>query len=777
MAGKAANKGSEFGRARRASTASEIDRPGPLHLCGLTTTWRNRYRSARTGDDITGNLRGRSRASRSVATDLITDADRIPEADFLVDAARATLRLTQIILIGAWLGTVVLTGIYLWGSWDQTSREAWSELQALSNLAQSTAQTHFDQYARGMEQFAAQALLLEQHGKGKPDLGALVPPFLHAYPDLSGVILVRPGGQLVASSTPLNGAALRRFAGNPQLTQMLASMNGRVGLQFFPPVISPLTHKAVIRLVFPARAANGKLLFYIVAGLDLDRQTARWRSLLTDMEVRNHFGIGVLTQDGYLLENWPMSMQATPSLVAFLAQPRTGAVREAMLRDSRALQAPVVGAVNIGQAGIYWGMFKRLSGYSAAAFVVVPREVVVSRWWHRVRLALMLELLALIGSAWFVRRTLRSQRQSVVLAQQQTDQRKRLERLQGLYQALLSAGNVILRSSSDVDMLNGICKDMATCGLFEAVWVAQPNAEGRLHAIAASDSDIAKGVDQLALEVSETVGPTGRAWVSGCLEYDNDYRDDPTLDGRRATLDAMGWVSGLAVPIQRGSHRYAVLALAGRHTGLFDEEVRTLVAQIALQVGQGLDDLDLKRNLEQELMKQDYLARHDVLTNLPNRLEFLERLPPALARARRQKTMLAVGLLDLDDFKPVNDTWGHAAGDAILQELGRRLINALRETDFVARLGGDEFAFLLEGLTHPESLSLAVARIHATVEEPFALSGGRIARVGLSLGVTLYPQDDEDADTLLNHADTALYAVKDSKGKRATWWRLWNAAA
>lgn len=695
----------------------------------------------------------------------------------LVDAARATLRRTRVILVGALLGTLLLTGTYLWESWDQTSREAWSELQALSNLAQSTAQIHFGQYARGMEQFASQALSLEQRRKGLDDLSALVPPFLHAYPDLSGVILVLPNGQLLASSTALNAAAKRRFDNNRNLMGMLVAMKGRTGLQFFPPVISPLTHTAVIRLVFPARAANGQVRFYIIAGLNLDRQTVRWRSLLTDAEIHNHFGIGVLTQDGYLLENWPMSTQATPELVAFLSQPRTGAVRDAMLRHPTVSQAPVEGKVNIGQPGIYWGMFKRLNGYSAAAFVVVPRSVIIQRWWHRVRLALALELVALVGWGWFMRRTLRSQRQSVVLTQEYTNQRKRLEQIQELYQALLSAGNVILKSSTDTDMLNGICGNLVKCGLFTAVWVARPDAEGRMHAVAVSDESVGQLVERLALVLGDGVGAIGRAWVSGHLEYNNDHRDDPTLDARRSTLEEKGWVSGMAAPIQRSSRRYAVLALVGRQTGLFDEEVRTLVEQIALQVGHGLDELDLKQELEQELMKQDYLARHDPLTGLPNRLEFLERLPRALARARRQKTLLAVGILDLDDFKPVNDTWGHAAGDVILQELGRRLSDALRETDFVARLGGDEFAFLLEGLPSAECLSFAVARIHATVEEPFTLSGGRITRVGLSLGVTLYPQDDEDADTLLNHADTALYAVKDSKGRRTIWWQLWNAAA
>ena len=261
------------------------------------------------------------------------------------------------------------------------------------------------------------------------------------------------------------------------------------------------------------------------------------------------------------------------------------------------------------------------------------------------------------------------------------------------------------------------------------------------------------------------------------MQYNNDHRSDPSLASRRALLQEKGWVAGVAAPIRRNDAQYAVLGLAGSQVGMFDEEVLALVAQIAQQLGQGLDELDLKHNLEQERSKQGYLARHDALTGLPNRMALLERLPQALARARRNKTLLAVGIMDLDDFKPVNDTWGHAAGDAVLRQLGRRLPAAVRETDLVARLGGDEFAFILEGLGRAEDLPVALARIHAAVTTPFTLSAGSSARVDLSLGVTLYPQDDAETDALLSHADTALYEIKAAKPARPHWWRLWGPPA
>ena len=185
----------------------------------------------------------------------------------------------------------------------------------------------------------------------------------------------------------------------------------------------------------------------------------------------------------------------------------------------------------------------------------------------------------------------------------------------------------------------------------------------------------------------------------------------------------------------------------------------------------------MRRLLRQQQADRSRLraaAYGDPLTGLPNRLALQQRLPLALAQAKRNGTLLAVGFMDLDDFKPVNDTWGHAAGDALLQSLAKRLRSCMREADLVARLGGDEFVLVFEGLTRSDDLMAALRRIHTAVEQPFALPGGHRAQVGISLGLTLYPDDDSDADLLLRHADAALYASKLHKVDRPHWWRLWG---
>ncbi|BBP02046.1 EAL domain-containing protein [Sulfuriferula nivalis] len=152
-------------------------------------------------------------------------------------------------------------------------------------------------------------------------------------------------------------------------------------------------------------------------------------------------------------------------------------------------------------------------------------------------------------------------------------------------------------------------------------------------------------------------------------------------------------------------------------------------------------------------------AGHDVLTNLPNRALLNDRFILTLSNARRSNTLTAVCLLDLDDFKPINDTYGHEAGDAVLIEVARRLSMVIRGEDTAARLGGDEFVLLINDLHDVDEIEIAMCRILAAIAQPYKI-GNVAVTVSASLGVTVYPLDDVDADTLMRHADQAMYQAK-----------------
>lgn len=154
-----------------------------------------------------------------------------------------------------------------------------------------------------------------------------------------------------------------------------------------------------------------------------------------------------------------------------------------------------------------------------------------------------------------------------------------------------------------------------------------------------------------------------------------------------------------------------------------------------------------------------HAADHDALTGLPNRSLLQSRLEQAIARGQRRQERFALLFLDLDRFKEVNDTLGHAAGDALLVEAARRLCVAVREEDTVARLGGDEFVVLLEGPIETRHVQQLNEKIAQVLREPYRL-GAQWAVVAASIGVSLYPDDGGDAETLIGCADAAMYRAK-----------------
>lgn len=163
----------------------------------------------------------------------------------------------------------------------------------------------------------------------------------------------------------------------------------------------------------------------------------------------------------------------------------------------------------------------------------------------------------------------------------------------------------------------------------------------------------------------------------------------------------------------------------------------------------------LKQTNEQILK----LAQHDTLTALPNRILFYDRLNQAMTRASRDRGSFAVLYIDLDDFKTVNDTRGHDAGDALLREAAKRITACVRKSDTVARMGGDEFTVIISNVRTPASVERVAKKIVANLASEFDLNG-KICSVSASIGIALYPDNGETAAQLVKVADDAMYTAK-----------------
>jgi diguanylate cyclase (GGDEF)-like protein/PAS domain S-box-containing protein len=175
-------------------------------------------------------------------------------------------------------------------------------------------------------------------------------------------------------------------------------------------------------------------------------------------------------------------------------------------------------------------------------------------------------------------------------------------------------------------------------------------------------------------------------------------------------------------------------------------------------------DITERKSAEQQI---EYQAYHDALTGLANRRLFQEHLSLALALAQRRRTLVAVLFLDLDHFKVVNDSLGHSVGDALLNQIARRLKAAVREGDTVARVGGDEFTIVLQEVQRREEAAAVANKVLATVAEPVQVNGHRLY-ITTSIGITLFPEDGDDAETLLRNADSAMYRAKSEGRNRYT---------
>lgn len=230
-------------------------------------------------------------------------------------------------------------------------------------------------------------------------------------------------------------------------------------------------------------------------------------------------------------------------------------------------------------------------------------------------------------------------------------------------------------------------------------------------------------------------------------------------------------------PEDAGANQAMLKELLSRKRDSYQHEVRlrhhnghhvwVLLSVCCVLMPQGRLEYVIKHIQDITLLKQqasalEMLAHYDRLTGLPNRTLLADRMQQAIAQATRHSQIIAFGIIDLDEFKPVNDTYGHEAGDEVLKLTATRMLECLRGEDSVARIGGDEFVFLLGSVRDEAECMQVIERMRAAIEEPILLSCGVTVAISASFGFSLYPHDSDNTETLLRYADRAMYVAKNS---------------
>ena len=362
----------------------------------------------------------------------------------------------------------------------------------------------------------------------------------------------------------------------------------------------------------------------------------------------------------------------------------------------------------------------------------------------------------------------------------ETDGRSELDGRLGEYLSFLE--DRLDRARTGSELSDNLIKGLIDLGV-DAAWVGRLVDDELIEPEYWAGDHIERYLFNVEMRIDQSPegsGPSGQAWRSGALQVVDDWLHHPAQMAPWLRVGReFGWRASAAVPLLVDGQTIALLNLYSQTPGFFTQPPWPFVlTHLRRAGGNTLRRIELTERLAEQ---QHYLAEvalRDPLTGLRNRVSLEDHIDIAMARARRQEKLLAIGMLDLDSFKPINDTYGHAAGDAVIKAVAERLVHSLRETDGVFRYGGDEFVLLIENLNSLDFLDELLQRAGRELKAPILLSPEqRQVRIEASLGVVIYPfgaAEDNEPGALLRQADQALYRLKRNKARRESWWTFYT---
>jgi diguanylate cyclase (GGDEF)-like protein/PAS domain S-box-containing protein len=266
-------------------------------------------------------------------------------------------------------------------------------------------------------------------------------------------------------------------------------------------------------------------------------------------------------------------------------------------------------------------------------------------------------------------------------------------------------------------------------------------------------------VDYVSKNIIELTEYTSLDFTSGNISYKDIIHPD---DYERVKQEVIDYSN--ATDFNHQSYRIitksGIIKWLDDHTNILRDENDQIINYQGIVI-----DVTERELAKQELLKKqlslNFLAHHDPLTNLPNRLLFMERMQQAIKKAHLSHTQFALLFIDLDGFKPINDTFGHDAGDAVLKIISEKLIKNVDKEDTVARLGGDEFVILMGDISGPQDAAVTAEKIINAQHQALQINHQELT-ITLSIGISLYPQDGDNIQTLIKRGDIAMYRSKKS---------------
>jgi len=337
-------------------------------------------------------------------------------------------------------------------------------------------------------------------------------------------------------------------------------------------------------------------------------------------------------------------------------------------------------------------------------------------------------------------------------------------RLTRMYAALSATNEAILRSKSPQELYQRVCDASVHGGksLATAVLLAEPGSSW-LKAVAGSGEvmELVK-ITRFSVDPDDPYGGgvVGQAFRKQKLAVNADILNSEQGRPWREAGLAVNVVACAAAPLVKRGRSIGVLMIFFGRSWAADQEVMGLVARLAENVSFALDNFEREDERKRAETRAHHLATHDDLTDLPNRVMFSQLLSEAIKVAQRHRRKFSIMFVDLDRFKLINDTLGHAAGDLLLKEVAALFRQCLRDSDVLARFGGDEFVILLHDLADFAKVTAVARKLLSAAVTPITVQG-RECRVTASIGVAIFPDHGADEQSLTKNADAAMYLAKE----------------
>jgi diguanylate cyclase (GGDEF)-like protein len=341
--------------------------------------------------------------------------------------------------------------------------------------------------------------------------------------------------------------------------------------------------------------------------------------------------------------------------------------------------------------------------------------------------------------------------------------------LNRMYIALCKTNEAIMRAETRQEMFDLVCEAAVLGGRFTSTTIALAQSDDHFMKIVSTRGQNADRVRSTAFSTSadhpQGTGLTGTSFRTGRPCIKNEFLRDAGTAHWHKLAERGGTRSGASFPLLREGKSIGVLLFLASEEGVFTEETVELLARLAENLSfaiNNFDSADQKKAAEDRIR---FLATHDALTGVPNRAMFSSIIQDTILRAQSSGKQFAVLFIDLDRFKLINDSLGHAAGDQLLVEVAKRVRLSIRTEDVLARLGGDEFMVLIDELTAEDQAPAIARRILEALNAPVLLNGHE-CRISCSIGISIFPEHGLDAEEVVAKADLAMYEAK-AEGKNA----------